>query len=105
MSASLDVVLRSSIPVELQGRVYSCRNTLQFFTIPLGLFFGGFMVDRVCTPIMENAAKSSFLQRLFRGAEGAGSAMVMFILGVSGTAVCLIFGRILSRYRFEQNNV
>ena len=33
MSANLDVILRSSIPVELQGRVYACRNTLQFFTI------------------------------------------------------------------------
>ena len=35
-------------PVELQGRVYACRNTLQFFTIPIGLFLGGFMVDNVC---------------------------------------------------------
>ena len=48
MSANLDVILRSSIPVELQGRVYACRNTLQYFTIPIGLFLGGFMVDNVC---------------------------------------------------------
>lgn len=30
MSANLDVILRTSIPVEMQGRVYACRNTLQF---------------------------------------------------------------------------
>ena len=47
MSANLDVILRTSIPVKLQGRVYACRNTLQFFTIPIGLFIGGFMVDNV----------------------------------------------------------
>ena len=36
MNANLDVILRSTIPVEMQGRVYACRNTLQFFTIPIG---------------------------------------------------------------------
>ncbi len=41
MSANLDVILRTSIPVEMQGRVYACRNTLQFFTIPVGFFLGG----------------------------------------------------------------
>lgn len=30
MDANLDVILRASIPVELQGRVYACRNALQF---------------------------------------------------------------------------
>ena len=40
MSTNLEVILRCFIPVELQGRVYACRNTLQFFTIPIGLFLG-----------------------------------------------------------------
>ena len=30
MSANLDVILRTNIPVDLQGRVYACRNTFQF---------------------------------------------------------------------------
>ena len=47
MSANLDVILRTSIPVEMQGRVYACRNTLQFFTIPVGFFLGGVLVDKV----------------------------------------------------------
>ena len=54
MSTNEEVILRSSIPVELQGRVYACRNTLQFFTIPIGMFFGGFMVDNVCEPFMSD---------------------------------------------------
>ena len=45
MNTNLDVVLRSSIPAAIQGRVYSARNTLQFFTIPLGYFLGGYLVD------------------------------------------------------------
>lgn len=45
MSANLDVILRTTIPVNMQGRVYSCRNTLQYFTIPIGFFLGGLLVD------------------------------------------------------------
>ncbi len=39
MSANLDVIMRTKVPCDMQGRVYSARNTLQFFTIPLGNFF------------------------------------------------------------------
>ena len=38
MNANLDVILRTTIPLDMQGRIYSCRNTLQFFTIPI---YGG----------------------------------------------------------------
>lgn len=37
MNTNLDVIVRSDIPVLMQGRVYACRNALQFFTIPLEL--------------------------------------------------------------------
>ena len=43
MSANQNVIMRNTVPVELQGRVYACRNTLQFFTIPIGLALGGFL--------------------------------------------------------------
>jgi DHA3 family macrolide efflux protein-like MFS transporter len=38
MSTSLDVIVRTTVPTEMQGRVYSCRNALQFFTRPIGYF-------------------------------------------------------------------
>ena len=101
MNANLDVILRSTIPLELQGRVYSCRNTLQFFTIPLGLFAGGFLVDHVCEPIMASDMARGLLTDLFGQGKGSGAAMVMFILGIAGVCVCLIFGRILRKYKYE----
>lgn len=102
MSANLDVILRSTIPVKLQGRVYSCRNTLQFFTIPIGFFLGGFLVDKICEPIMAGVLDDGLLATFFGIGKGSGAAMVMFILGVVGTAICLIFGRILERYTYEE---
>lgn len=102
MNSNLDVVLRSTIPVAMQGRVYACRNTLQFFTIPIGTFLGGFMVDKVCEPVMEKVSTDSFAAALWGAGKGAGAAMMMFILGVAGTVICLVFGRILSRYTFHE---
>lgn len=99
MSANQNVIMRNEIPVELQGRVYACRNTLQFFTIPIGLFLGGFLVDNICEPYMRDSGYA--LSFLFGEGKGSGAAMVLFILGVAGTAMCLVFGRILKKYSYS----
>lgn len=98
MDANLDVIFRSTIPVELQGRVYACRNTLQFFTIPIGLFLGGFMVDNICEPFMATYGNLSILNTLFGTGKGSGAALMMFILGVSGSMFCIIIGKKLKKY-------
>ena len=100
MGASLNVILRSTIPVQMQGRVYACRNTLQFFTIPIGFFLGGLLVDEFCEPIM--ARNIPWLTRLFGTGKGSGAAMMMFLLGIAGTFICLYFGKRLSKYHFEE---
>ena len=102
MSANLDVILRTTIPIDMQGRVYSCRNTLQFFTIPIGLSLGGFMVDHFCEPVMAASPAQGMLVRLFGEGKGSGAAMMMFILGVLGVVICLGFRRILRRYRYTE---
>ena len=102
MSANLDVILRTTIPIDMQGRVYSCRNTLQFFTIPIGLSLGGFMVDHFCEPVMAASPAQGMLVRLFGTGKGSGAAMMMFILGVLGVVICLAFGRILRRYSYTE---
>ena len=102
MSANMDVILRANIPVELQGRVYACRNTLQFFTIPIGLFGGGFMVDNVCEPLMETYGDLPILKILFGTGKGSGAALMMFILGVSGSVICISIGKKLKRYQYNE---
>ena len=102
MSTNLEVILRNSIPVELQGRVYACRNTLQFFTIPIGLFLGGFMVDDVCEPFMVRYGDSLILKTLFGAGKGSGAALMMFILGISGSLICILMGRKLRKYQYRE---
>lgn len=93
MNANLDVILRSHIPVEMQGRVYSARNTLQFFTIPIGYLMGGFLVDRVFEPFMAERSPGGFRAMLFGVGKGSGTAMLFFLIGLGGVVTCLIFRR------------
>ncbi len=93
MSANMDVILRSSIPTPMQGRVYSARNTLQFFTIPIGYSIGGILVDRVFEPFMAQAAPDSLPAFFFGTGKGSGAAMLYCFIGFAGVAVCLLFRR------------
>lgn len=91
MSANMDVLFRSRIPIEMQGRVYSARNTLQFFTIPLGYLCGGVLVDRVFEPIMAGQPAGSLLITLFGAGKGSGAALLFLVIGIFGSLSCLPF--------------
>ncbi len=92
MNANYDVLFKTNVPVEMQGRVYSARNTLQFFTIPLGYFLGGFLVDNVFEPFMADR-QNSLLNFLFGNGKGSGASVLFFIIGAAGVMICLIFRR------------
>lgn len=98
MNANLDVIFRTQIPPEMQGRVYSCRNTLQFFTIPIGFLSGGIMVDKIFEPFMSKTENASFLHTVFGSGKGSGAAMMFAFIGVIGVIVCLIFTAVLKQY-------
>lgn len=105
MNANMDVIFRTEIPPEMQGRVFSCRNTLQFFTIPLGFLAGGFFVDSVFEPFMAKLPSGSFLVSLFGEEKGAGAAMLFFVIGIAGVAVCLIFAAVLRKYKWSEKQI
>ena len=100
MSANQNVIMRNNIPLNLQGRVYACRNTLQFFTIPIGLFLGGLFVDEICEPFMSKRSTDAFWTALFGTGKGSGAAMMMFVLGISGVTLCVTSGQILKKYTY-----
>ena len=91
MNANMDVLFRNYIPVSMQGRVFSARNTLQFFTIPIGYFLGGIMIDKVFEPFMASQQTESFLVLIFGDGKGSGAALLFLILAIVGIWTCLIF--------------
>lgn len=93
MNANMDVIFRTHIPADMQGRIYSVRNTLQFFTIPLGYFLGGFLLDNVFEPLVSDASESFFIRTFFGTEKGDGASLLFFVIGIAGAAVCIIFSR------------
>ena len=91
MSTNLEAVNRLHIPIEMQGRVFAARNSFQFFTIPVGYFLGGLLVDEVFEPLMAAQNAGSLLTRLFGTGKGSGAACLFAALWLAGMGVCLIF--------------
>lgn len=93
MNTNMDALFRTHIPLEMQGRVYSARNTLQFFTIPVGYLLGGVLVDRVFEPFMAGQDRGSIPSILFGTGKGSGAAFLFFVIAFAGILICLYFQR------------
>ena len=104
MNANMDVIFRSTIPPEMQGRVYACRNTLQFFTIPAGYLLGGILVDRVFEPLLAAREPGSLLVRLFGAGKGSGAAALFVVIGAAGVLVCLAFSLLLQKHHWRETD-
>lgn len=100
MDTNLSAVMRLKIPENMQGRIYSVRNSLQFFTIPLGYFIGGSAVDYIFEPFMSRQ-KSGVLSALFGVGKGSGAALFFFVIALLGVAVCIYFRRDKAIYKLE----
>ena len=104
MNTNLDALLRTHIPVAMQGLVYSIRNALQFFTIPLGYLMGGMAVDWIFEPLMQVQSKGSLLVQLFGQGKGTGAALLYSILAICGIGTCLVFRRDKHIWLLEQKS-
>jgi len=102
MGANMDVLFRTKIPIDMQGRVYSARNTLQFFTIPLGYLCGGFLVDKVFEPFMAMQSTGSLFIAVFGTGKGSGAALLFFVIGVFGALSCLPFRADKNIWKLEE---
>ena len=91
LGANLTAVMRTHVPIEMQGRVFSARDTIQNCTIPLGLFLGGALADHVFEPFM--AVVSPIQQAftfVFGTGKGSGIAIIFFIVGAIGFVTSLM---------------
>ena len=95
MNAHLTVFLREQVPFDMQGRVFSAESTLKNCAIPLGLFLGGLLADKVFEPfMMSDSAMRRWVIPFFGEGIGAGIAVQFFIIGVLGIILCLTYLRI-----------
>ncbi len=90
LGANQSSILRTTVPVEMQGRVFSARSTLQFCTVPLGYLFGGLLADYVFEPLMEgNTGLKYFLSFIVGEGPGSGIAAMFILTGITGTILSI----------------
>lgn len=92
MNAHMTAFMREQVPPEMQGRVFSAESTLKNCAIPLGLFLGGMLADRVFEPLMiSDSPVQRLLISLFGEGTGAGIAVQFFVMGILGIILCLAY--------------
>lgn len=98
INAGQNVILYSTVPEEMQGRIFAVRNAIQFSTIPVGILLGGFLADYVFEPFMQKENAVTAALHMIVG-EGAGSGMaVMFLCtGILGSMFSIICYRKLRK--------
>ncbi len=101
MNTNLDALMRSSIPSDMQGRVYSVRNMLQFFTIPLGYLAGGILIDSVFEPFMAGS-RNTLLREFFGNGKGSGASFLFAVIGIMGVFSCVVFSSLKSMRKLEE---
>lgn len=85
ISANMTTIMRTKVPLHMQGRVFSTRDTLQFFTIPLGLFLSGVLADKIFEPFMQTVSPfQQYLSIIVGTGKGSGMAVMFLITGTVG---------------------
>ncbi len=94
ISANNAAIMRSNVPVSLQGRIFALRDTIQFFPIPIGLYLGGFLADHLFEPFMlTESPLQNILSMLVGTGKGSGMAVIMLMTGIAGFTAGLISSR------------
>jgi hypothetical protein len=92
LTANVEYIMRTKVPLEQQGRVFSARNTLQFASIPIGNLLGGFFADKVFTPFMSNPNDvPAFFSILVGKGEGSGIGLLYVCIALGGLLGCCLF--------------
>ncbi len=89
-----NVFLYNNVPAEIQGRVFSVRNAVQFSTVPVGILLGGFLADYIFEPFMKGeTALALLLKTIVGGGNGSGMAVMFLCTGILGGAFSFMFYR------------
>ena len=88
MNVNLDILMRAKVPLDMQGRVFSAKSTLQNCTIPPALLLGGLLADTVFEPLMAaDSPAQRVLSGLFGTSKGFSIGLMFFIIGIAGMLV------------------
>jgi DHA3 family macrolide efflux protein-like MFS transporter len=90
LNGSNQAIWQAKVAPDLQGRVFSARRLIAWFTNPISPIIGGALADYVLEPAMKNASPlSSTFGWLVGTGTGSGMGLLIVICGVCGAMVGL----------------
>ncbi len=90
--ANVDYLTRVRIPIELQGRVFSARNTIQYLFLPVGIFLSGVLNDFIFYPIIkDNYSLMKNLSFLGKNNQELSIALLYIFIGFLGIIGSITF--------------
>ena len=92
LTGNVEAIMRTKVPIDIQGRVFSARNTIQYAMIPIGYILGGILADKCFEPIMaSNSNFKQILSIIVGSGKGSGISIIFIIIGFVGVTVCCMF--------------
>jgi MFS family permease len=89
-NASSQSIWQSKVPAAMQGRVFSARRMIAWFTGPLVPAIACPLADYVFEPAMASGAAPSIARSLFGTGLGSGMALLIALSGLVALAVPLV---------------
>jgi DHA3 family macrolide efflux protein-like MFS transporter len=90
INTSNQSIWQAKVAPDLQGRVFSARRLIAWFTQPIAPIIGGTLADFVMEPAMKTTTTlSRFFGPLVGTGPGAGMGLLMLFAGIGGSLVGL----------------
>jgi DHA3 family macrolide efflux protein-like MFS transporter len=91
VNASNQAIWQAKVAPDLQGRVFSARRLIAWFTNPISPIIGGTLADFVLEPAMkaQNSGLAQLFGPVFGTGPGSGMSLLIVICGVGGFLVGL----------------
>lgn len=90
--ANMEYFMRTKVPLEVQGKVFSARNTIQYATLPMGNLLCGILADNFFEPYMLGRGYGQEFFHYFTGeGSGSGLALMYIFLGLIGFIGSFLF--------------
>lgn len=91
IKAGQNVIMYREIPKDLQGRVFSVRNAVQYSTIPIAILLGGFIADYIFEPFMTGGSGLAKICSYIVGSgTGSGMALMFICTGIGGFTASIV---------------
>ena len=102
VNTSADVLARSNIPDEKQGRAWGLIGILSQFGFVIAYAVSGVLADRVFNPLLRsNGALAATVGRIIGVGDGRGIGLLLIISGILLVAMAVMMGKIRSIQALE----